>query len=173
LTLSALLPDLSQWNHGEKGDTICVMRKTLWVLLYLSCWLAPFWVGSVLVRYPALILLGSYALVPTVPWTRSLVLGASMIVGIFASAIRDELASSKRSPVHLGRIVGRSFRSRSTLIGCCASPIVFHSVYMHISAEPDNVLALLTAFQSGFFWQSIVAAAATKATHVDSQARSR
>ncbi len=47
------------------------------------------------------------------------------------------------------------FWSLSTLRPILVSPVVFYTVYLFASKEPDTIVALLFSFQSGFFWQSV------------------
>ena len=56
----------------------------------------------------------------------------------------------------------KSLFSFSNIKPLLIAPIVFYSVYAAVNTLSDNLLAVLIAFQNGFFWQSILKAEQNK-----------
>lgn len=77
---------------------------------------------------------------------RSIFLYVLTLFGIFFNIIWTESGKDKI----------KNFWTLSTLRPLLISPIVFYSVYLFATKEPDTVVALLFSFQSGFFWQSVL-----------------
>lgn len=78
----------------------------------------------------------------------------AMLIGLLFGALYQQL-SSKNEPIQIGGelkavITGAAF-FRSLLV----APLVFGGVYAISSTQPDLVVALIFAFQNGFFCEAI------------------
>jgi hypothetical protein len=80
----------------------------------------------------------------------------AMLVGIFASAMWDQLKNAPGDVIDIRLILGRALQSASLIRASLVSPIVFAAVYAVIKEQPDVVVAHLLAFQNGFFWKSVL-----------------
>jgi hypothetical protein len=101
------------------------------------------------------------------PIARTLVLWASMLLGIVAGHMFRNLKDTEESS--LRQIVGLVKRG-DFVKALFASPIVFGVVYSAAREQPDLILACVLAFQNGFVCHTIVASLTGEERRADIQA---
>ena len=79
----------------------------------------------------------------------------AMIFGILFGALYDQIFSRKRS-VSIKKEILHLSKSPRLFRSLLASPILFVGVYVAAKSQPDTVIALIFAFQNGFFCDAIM-----------------
>lgn len=79
-----------------------------------------------------------------------------MLVGIFASALNAQL-KAPTAPIDIRKQMAELWGNPGLWQSLIASPIVFVSIYAALGQQPDHVLGLLAAFQTGFMCQTVLA----------------
>jgi hypothetical protein len=85
----------------------------------------------------------------------SIYLSLAMIAGVVLSAVQERLRQRK-APIAPRTFLLSTFSDPALWRALVASPIIFIGVYSIARTLPDPVVALLTAFQNGFFCESIL-----------------
>ena len=85
---------------------------------------------------------------------RAIFLYVVMLVGIFARGLHDHIQKRVRN-VKLAKSLSAVSKSNTFLMAVLVSPIVFFGVYNATKDLPDTVVAILLAFQNGFFWHVV------------------
>lgn len=93
--------------------------------------------------------------ITNIVWLRLLLLSFLMLFGMAMSIIHEEYIQSKQKQPFKETLKSLA-NPRKIILPVLLSPIVFYSVYLITSVQPDDVIALLLAFQNGFFWQKVV-----------------
>jgi hypothetical protein len=95
-----------------------------------------------------------FDVVGDVSYLRVAVLFAAMLGGIFAkggvAAIKDD------QTIQFLVLFFQVVRSAGFVKSVLVSPLVFSIVYKAAGEQPDSILAVLLAFQNGFFWQAVL-----------------
>jgi hypothetical protein len=89
--------------------------------------------------------------------SRPVLLFGLMLAGIVASAVYDHMKElqSKKSRFKLSKLLASFGDNPRLWMAICVSPLVFFVTYQAIAQLPDDTVAMLYAFQNGFFWESI------------------
>lgn len=83
-------------------------------------------------------------------------LGLATIVGILSNGVVAALRQMPANrPVQLVNL-GNSLLFPGTLIAMFISPLVFFVTLEGLQGQPDTMLAVLAAYQNGFFWDSVL-----------------
>ena len=137
------------------------MKRTL---LLAAGIIAPFALGALFFTYvqsPSYVLTDTDAAVTnartTTPYLRIFLLGLAMLTGIFFQFLVEATKSRTNVNPKPSYAMLLSKQQQSIVIALLSSPIVFYAIYTLVKNEPDNVIALLIAFQNGFFWQTVLA----------------
>ena len=85
----------------------------------------------------------------------------AMLFGILFGALYDQIFSKKRS-ISLKNEIIRLSKSPRLFRSLLASPVLFVGVYVAAKSQPDMVIALIFAFQNGFFCDAIMKEKADK-----------
>lgn len=96
----------------------------------------------------------NYSILGDIAYARVAILYCSMLLGIFAQAVHDEIHRQRRSKSHLS-VVRQAIKSHGLLAAITISPIIFFSTYQAAGEQPDGVVAFCLAFQNGFFWKAV------------------
>jgi hypothetical protein len=88
-------------------------------------------------------------------WATLMAACVAMLLGILFGALHAKLKAARQS-IEIGKVVGRLFQEPGLYRAFLASPIVFGGVYTATLHALDPVLALIFAFQNGFFCEAIV-----------------
>ena len=80
---------------------------------------------------------------------------AAMLVGITFGSVHESL-KAVRGEVGILEVSKRALNSAAFFKSVLASPIVFGGVYLAAQKQPDQVIALIFAFQNGFFCNAIL-----------------
>ena len=85
----------------------------------------------------------------------------SMLFGIVFGSLHDQLLGRER--ISIGKEVARLTRSPRLYRALLASPILYVGVYVAAKTQPDLVISLMFAFQTGFFCNAIMKKKAAEA----------
>ncbi len=80
--------------------------------------------------------------------------GVAMMLGILFGTVHERLKDSMAS-INLVAEFGAALRSAPFLRAMLVSPLVFVGVYMVVRTQPDLVIAVVFAFQNGFFCEAV------------------
>lgn len=78
----------------------------------------------------------------------------AMVIGIVFGSLHDQLLGRKR--VAIGKEIVRLTQSPRLFRSLLASPILYVGVYVAAKTQPDLVISLMFAFQTGFFCNAIM-----------------
>lgn len=90
-----------------------------------------------------------------VPFSRLFAVALSMLIGILFGAFYN-LIKNKEPGDSVSADFKKLFQSAQLFKSLVAAPIVFSAVYVSTRTEPDQILALVFAFQNGFFCDTIM-----------------
>ena len=76
------------------------------------------------------------------------------LLGIWSRAVHEKVTNSTRRSVRL--ILTKSLTDRTFFMAALVSPIIFGAAYSVTKDAPDTVMALVVAFQNGFFWRTVL-----------------
>jgi len=91
---------------------------------------------------------------------------AGMLMGILFGGLYNRLEKGQRVSNALA-VVPEYLKSADFMAAMLVSPIVFSSVYVGTRQQPDYVIAFIFAFQNGFFWDQVFAAALRRFSRPD------
>ena len=97
-----------------------------------------------------------YSALTEFPLFRILILGVATLLGIFCGLLAEEVRIYKQQKQKPKDMIKRMWGKPRTVFALLLSPVIFHAVYIQVNSQPDTVIALLLAYQNGFFWQSVV-----------------
>jgi hypothetical protein len=80
---------------------------------------------------------------------------AAMLAGLLASVINERLGRTETS-IDILREIGGALRSPVLFRALLASPLIYAGVYVAAQKQPDTVIALIFAFENGFFCHTIL-----------------
>lgn len=80
---------------------------------------------------------------------------AAMLLGVVFGSMHEHLKGAKadESPY---RLAAQALNTPTFVRSLLASPIIFAAVYLAAQKQPDQVIALIFAFQNGFFCNAIL-----------------
>lgn len=84
-----------------------------------------------------------------------LVVGLAMVIGILFGHIHGSLKQESKGP-SIASLIGRTFQEPSLYRSLLAAPLVFGGIYSTTMQTADPVVALIFAFQNGFFCETLV-----------------
>jgi hypothetical protein len=87
---------------------------------------------------------------------RTLLLYFVTLCGIWGRILQMRLSAAGKGPISMRYELIGSFSEPNLWIAVLVSPIIFVATYKAAAQNPDTVLALVLAFQNGFFWQTIL-----------------
>lgn len=80
----------------------------------------------------------------------------AVLFGILARGVHEQLPGARK--VHIPRLLGRVVQSPGFVRSVFVSPLVLLAAYELAGGYADQVVAVLLAFQNGFFWQTVLSA---------------
>lgn len=89
------------------------------------------------------------------PLGKALLAGVVMILGVYCGCVHAQLRDATRH-IRIVEELTKAGRRSDLWRGLVASPILFFAVYVSLEEQPDFVLALLFAFENGFFCNKIL-----------------
>ncbi len=92
----------------------------------------------------------------TPPWPSIVSSAVALLAGILFGTVYSKLGEKATPESSQWKTVLDAVKSRGFTRGVFASPIVFGGVYVGLKGQPDGVLAVIFAFQNGFFWEAIL-----------------
>jgi hypothetical protein len=92
---------------------------------------------------------------PKVPIWEIVASAAAMLVGLFAGVINERLARPEHSE-NLLKEISVALTGPGLFRALLASPLIYAGVYAAAQKQPDTVIALIFAFENGFFCQTIL-----------------
>jgi ABC-type Fe3+-siderophore transport system permease subunit len=138
----------------------------------MSLWLRSAFLILAIVAGVAISACGYYVVQPTIDpnakhslfgansFARALILYGSMVLGIIARELHEFLGQAPEGKPGRGKKKRHWYReiwnSRGLGQALIVSPLVFFGVYKAANEQPDQVVALILAFQNGFFWKTIL-----------------
>ena len=94
-----------------------------------------------------------FAIAGSEAYIRGVILYVTMLIGILAKGLHDLFDNDKVGIREVLRLVWRSREFRKAML---VSPLVYFGVYKIAQHQSDTLVAILLAFQNGFFWQSVM-----------------
>lgn len=80
---------------------------------------------------------------------------AAMLIGVVFGSMHEHLKGANATDNAFRKALG-ALNSAAFLRSILASPIIFAAVYLAAQRQPDQVIALIFAFQNGFFCNAIL-----------------
>ena len=92
-----------------------------------------------------------YFISTNVSYLRIFILIVSMLLGIAAKAMTDQIDLDRRKT--LKTVSKKAINSPAFMYSIIVSPIIFFSIYSIAGQLPDDVIAFCISFQNGFFFR--------------------
>jgi hypothetical protein len=89
------------------------------------------------------------------PVTDVVLSASAMLVGVVFGSMHEHLKGAKAADNVLRKAL-EALNSATFFRSVLASPIIFAAVYLAAQKQPDQVIALIFAFQNGFFCNAIL-----------------
>jgi len=80
----------------------------------------------------------------------------SIILGIICGHLYEQARSSKRKKINLLNELKKMLSAKNFFMSMIIAPLIFNSIYILISDNPQGIRDYLLAFQNGFFWESVI-----------------
>jgi hypothetical protein len=90
------------------------------------------------------------------PLRRPVILAGACLLGILSKALYDEFLRPRAKQAGFYATVARGLAPERVVISLIVSPIIILSAYTRIDQVDDLVLVALIAYQTGFFFQTVL-----------------